>query len=61
MKREGNFENEKEFLKLKRKHDEAEDKKEWLEEHPEYPDMEKNTRNRLSLKSEKEVEKVYRQ
>lgn len=42
--------NEKEFLKLKRKHDEAKDKKEWLEEHPEYPDMEKNTRNRLSLK-----------
>jgi hypothetical protein len=42
--------NEKEFLKLKRKYDEAEDKKEWLEEHPEYPDMEKNTRNRLSLK-----------
>ena len=33
--------NEKEFLKLKRKYDEAEDKKEWLEEHPEYPDMEK--------------------
>jgi hypothetical protein len=54
--------NEKEFLKLKRKHDEAEDKKEWLEEHPEYPDMEKKYRKQtITKKVKKEVEKVYRQ
>ena len=54
--------NEKEFLKLKRKHDEAEDKKEWLEEHPEYPDMEKKYKKQtITKKVKKEVEKVYRQ
>ena len=54
--------NEKEFLKLKRKHDEAEDKKEWLEEHPEYPDMEKKYKKQtITKKVRKEVEKVYRQ
>lgn len=42
--------NEKEFLKLKRKHDEAEDKKEWLEEHPEYPDMEKKYKKQTITK-----------
>jgi hypothetical protein len=54
--------NEKEFLKLKRKHDEAKDKKEWLEEHPEYPDMEKKYKKQtITKKVRKEVEKVYRQ
>lgn len=54
--------NEKEFLKLKRKHDEAKDKKEWLEEHPEYPDMEKKYKKQtITKKVKKEVEKVYRQ
>lgn len=54
--------NEKEFLKLKRKHDEAEDKKEWLEEHPEYPDMKKKYKKQtITKKVKKEVEKVYRQ
>ena len=54
--------NEKEFLKLKRKYDEAEDKKEWLEEHPEYPDMEKKYKKQtITKKVKKEVEKVYRQ
>ena len=54
--------NEKEFLKLKRKHDEAEDKKEWLEEHPEYPDMEKKYKNKtITKKGKKEVETAYRQ
>lgn len=53
--------NEKEFLKLKRKHDEAEDKKEWLEEHPEYPDMEKKYKKQtITKKVRKEVEKVYK-
>ena len=48
--------NEKEFLKLKRKHDEAEDKKEWLEEHPEYPDMEKKYKKQtITKKVKKEV------
>lgn len=42
--------NEKEFLKLKRKYDEAEDKKEWLEEHPEYPDMEKKYKKQTITK-----------
>ena len=42
--------NEKEFLKLKRKHDEAKDKKEWLEEHPEYPDMEKKYKKQTITK-----------
>lgn len=50
--------NEKEFLKLKRKHDEAKDKKEWLEEHPEYPDMEKKYKKQtITKKVRKEVEK----
>lgn len=54
--------NEKEFLKLKRKHDEAKDKKEWLEKHPEYPDMEKKYKKQtITKKVRKEVEKVYRQ
>ena len=54
--------NEKEFLKLKRKHDEAEDKKEWLEEHPEYPDMEKKYKKQtITKKVKKEVQKVDRQ
>lgn len=54
--------NEKEFLKLKRKHDEAKDKKEWLEEHPEYPNMEKKYKKQtITKKVRKEVEKVYRQ
>lgn len=61
-KEKGTLKNEKEFLKLKRKHDEAEDKKEWLEEHPEYPDMEKKYKKQtITKKVKKEVEKVYRQ
>lgn len=47
--------NEKEFLKLKRKHDEAKDKKEWLEEHPEYPDMEKKYKKQTITKKVRKV------